>query len=126
MSRKSIHKIKVIQTSDPAEFERQYNEALDDLEADEYTAEVQPFSGQHVAYIYYKQVKEYFKYVSDEYHAQGIHFLCNQCSLHDPQEDGRQQHVYCKYADCGMTHLKKEACEMFYKKVKQNEITPLY
>ena len=126
MKRRHLEKVKVIQTRDPDLFEEQFNKAMDELEEHDPKAEVQPFSGEHCAYIYYHQVEELFNLVSDEFHAEGIHYLCDQCPLHDPAEDGRQKHVWCKYADTGSTHLKHEACEMFYKMVKQNEIKPLY
>lgn len=126
MRRKKLEKVKVIQTRDPDLFEEQYNKAMDELEEFEPRAEIQPFSGEHCAYIYYHQVEELFTLVSDEFHAEGIHYLCSQCPYHDPAEDGRQKHVYCRYADTGMTDLRREACEMFYKQVKQNEVKPVY
>lgn len=126
MLRKKLEKVKVIQTRDPDLFEEQYNKAMEDLEEFEPRAEIQPFSGEHCVYIYYHQVEELFNLVSDEFHAEGIHYLCNQCPYHDPAEDGRQKYVYCKYADSGMTDLRREACEMFYKQVKQNEVKPVY
>ena len=126
MVTKSLRKIKVVQADDPLEFERQFNEAIDTLGDMDYEVDVQPYNGVHCAYLYYKEIETYFNLVSDEFHESGIHYLCSQCPLHDPAEDGRKKYVYCKYADCGMTNLKAEACEMFYKMVKQNEIKPTY
>lgn len=126
MLTKRLKKIKVIQTDDPAEFEALFNAAAEELSETEFETEIQQFNGTHCAYIFYTEIKREFNLVSDEFHEQGIHYLCGQCSLHDPQEDGRQKHVYCKYADCGMTDVRHEVCEMFYKKVKQGEIKPLY
>lgn len=126
MLTKHLPKIKVIQTEDPKEFEKQYNEATEALWEKNFEVKVQPFNGIHCAYIYWKEVEEIFNLVSDEFHAEGIHYLCDQCPLHDPVEDGRKMYVWCKYHDTGMTHRKHEACEMFYKMVKQNEIKPVY
>ena len=127
MVTKELEKIKVIQSDDPNEFERLFNEAAEEYCDDEYETQVQPFNGQtHCAYIMYRRTKREFNLVSDEFHAEGIHYLCGQCPLHDPVEDGRQKRVWCPFADCGTTDLRHEACEMFYKKIKQNEIKPLY
>ncbi len=126
MKTKRVKKIKVIQTQDPLQFQEEYNTILDELT--EYSPEVmiQQFTGEHVAYIQYEETTRSFDCVSDEFHAEGIHYLCGQCPLHEPAEDGRQKHVWCKYADCGMTDIRREACEMFYTKVKQKEIKPIY
>lgn len=128
MLTKQVKKIKVIQTDDRREFETLFNRATEELseKGTEFETDIQQFTGTHCAYILYTEIKHEFNLVSDEFHAQGIHYLCGQCPLHDPQEDGRQKKVYCKYADCGMTDVRHEVCELFYKKVKQGEIKPLY
>lgn len=128
MLTKTLKKIKVIQTDDRQAFETLFNRATEELSEKgiEFETDIQPFTGTHCAYILYTEIKREFNLVSDEFHEQGIHYLCGQCSLHDPQEDGRQKRVYCKYADCGMTDVRHEVCEMFYKKVKQGEIKPIY
>ena len=120
-------KIKIIQTPDPKEFEKQFNEATDQLQGKKYTAKVQPFTGKdHCAYIFYEELEEIYNLVSDEFHLQGIHYLCSQCPYHEPQEDGRKKLVWCKYADNGFTDLRHEACEMFYTEVKQKKVKPVY
>lgn len=126
MVTKEKEKIKVIQSDDPAEFEKLFNQATEEFSDDEYETRIQPFTGTHVAYITYKKTTREFNLISDEFHAEGIRYLCGQCPLHDPVEDGRQKRVYCPFADCGITDLRHEVCEMFYKKIKQNEIKPLY
>lgn len=126
MKRKRVKKIKVIQTKDPEEFQREFDRWMDELADHDPEEHIQPFEGTHVAYILFEETTEEFDRISDEFHAEGIHYLCNQCPFHDPAEDGRQKYVYCKYADTGMTDLRREACELFYKKIKQNEVKPVY
>ena len=126
MKVKTLERIEVVQTDDPVEFKKKFNEIMEDLADEEPTAKVQPFNGQHVAYIFYTEKTREIDCVADEFHLEGIHYLCGQCSLHDPVEDGRKKKVWCKYADCGMTDVRHEACEMFYRMVKQNEIKPIY
>ena len=126
MITKKKPKIKVIQTEDPEEFERQYNEATEALWEKDYEVNVQPFSGVHCAYFYWKETEQIFNLVSDEFHAEGIRYICDQCPLHDPVEDGRKKTVWCKYADYGHTDLRHEACELFYKMLKKNEVKPIY
>lgn len=126
MVTKELQKIKVIQTDDPEEFERRFNEATEEYSADDVKIEIQSFTGTHCAYFFIKELKHEFNLVSDEFHEQGIHYICEQCPYHDPQEDGRKKIVWCKYADNGFTDLRHEVCEMFYKKVKQGEVKPVY
>ena len=126
MKSKRVKKIKVIQTKDPEQFQDKYNTIMDELADFEPEANIQSFNGEHVAYISYEEIIRSFDRVSDEFHAEGIHYLCSQCPYHEPAEDGRQKHVWCKYADCGMTDLRHEACEMFYTQVKQKEVKPIY
>ena len=126
MVTKELEKIKTIQSDDANEFDRLYNEATEALSDYDCEIKVQSFTGTHVAYITYRKTMREFDRVSDEFHAEGIHYLCGRCPVHDPVEDGRQKRVYCPFADCGVTDLRHEACEMFYKKIKQNEIKPLY
>ena len=126
MLHRTRKKIKVIQTEDPNEFQNLYDRIMDELSESEPEDDVQRYNGLHVAYIRYWEHVEEFDCIADEFHAEGIHYLCNQCPYHDPVEDGRKKQVWCKYADYGFTDLRHEACEMFYRKVKQGEIKPVY
>ena len=126
MLTKTLQKIKVVQSEDPKEYESEFNHWAEVLAEYEPEIKEQPFNGIHCAYFRYSETKEEFNTVADEFHAEGIHYLCSQCPLHDPQEDGRKKQVWCKYSDCGLTDLRHEACEMFYKMVKQNEIKPVF
>lgn len=63
--------------------------------------------------------------VKDEFHDEGIRFVCGECPLHDIETDKRRKRVSCKYAENGITHLEHESCEYFYKLLKQNRITPV-
>lgn len=125
MLTKKVEKIKVIQTEDPTEFQEQYNSIMETLHGTEYHVELKDMAGTHCAYVFYEEVQHEYDRVSDEFHAEGIRYLCAQCPHHDPVTDGRKKHVWCKYADCGMTHLQHEACELFYKQLKQGEVKPL-
>ena len=124
MKVKHLKRLKLIQSEDPIEFERQYNEAMAKLEAFDPEDKLGQIGNAHFAYIRYKEIEEEWDRVSDEFHAEGIRWLCKNCPLHDPEEDKRKMYVWCKYADNGMTHLKHEACEYFYKQVKQGKIIP--
>lgn len=120
---KSFQRIKVIQTEDPLEFQTQFNKAMEELY--DYDPEVEFIHEKaHCAYIRYVESEHIFDSVADEFHAEGIHYLCEQCPYHDEVTDNRRKSVYCKYADTGMTNLQHEACEMFYRHVKQGEVIP--
>lgn len=63
--------------------------------------------------------------VREEFHDEGIRFICGECPLHDIEPDKRRKRVSCKYSESGVTHLEHECCEYFYKLLKQNRITPI-
>lgn len=63
--------------------------------------------------------------VREEFHDEGIRFICGECPLHDIETNKRRKRVSCKYADNGVTHLDHECCEYFYKLLKQNRIEPV-
>ena len=120
---KSYPQIKVIQADDPKEFQRQFNEAMEKLYENDPEVEF-VHEKAYCAYIRYTKVTHEWDSVADEFHAEGIHYLCKQCSYHEEVDDNRKKYVYCKYADYGHTHLDHEVCEMFYKEVKQGKIKP--
>ena len=121
---KSFRQIKVIKAADPTDFQKQFNEAMEKLHENDPEVEFVHEQG-FCAYITYTKTTHEWDCVADEFHAEGIHYLCRNCPHHDPVDDKRKKYVWCKYSDYGHTHLDHEACEMFYKQVKQNEIKPL-
>jgi len=116
--------IAVVHGEDPKDFQEQFNEKMKEL------AEFKPtfeFMSKHeltaiISYIYKERVMDC---VADEFHAEGIHYLCKNCPYMDDPKDKRVMRCGCKYSDLGMTHKMHEACEIFYRDLKAGKIEPL-
>ena len=78
-----------------------------------------------VAIISYTQKEHIMDCVADEFHAEGIRYLCKNCPHLEDPHDRRVMRCGCKYAELGTTHKMHEACEVFYKALKNGTITPL-
>ena len=77
------------------------------------------------AIISYKETIEIMDKVADEYHAEGIYYLCKHCPYLDDPHDKRVKRCACKYSSSGVAYKDSEACEIFYKALKRGDITPL-
>lgn len=119
----SIPQIKVINKTDPAEFEKEFNSVMATL-ADKnpkYTLDV---TNGFTALITYTDTIQQMDCIADEYHAEGIKYTCRECPLREIQPDGRKKEADCKYAQFGKANLKSECCETFYRRLKMGEIEP--
>ena len=63
--------------------------------------------------------------VTDEYEREGIRFLCKECPYLERGKDKRRKQWPCKYATYGFSRVDSNACESFYKELKQGLIKPL-
>lgn len=120
-----IPQIMVIQSDDPMDFQTKFNDLTKSM-SDVDDMDVQIFSdGDYKAIItYYLSTKE-INSVADEFHSEGIHFLCRNCPYLEDPKDKRIKYCNCKYAELGRTHKDHEACELFYREVKTGLVTPL-
>lgn len=117
-------RIKMICEKDPVFFEQSYNEAFEKLKDFEPESGEISFSEANGwwTYIKYTRKEKVIERVADEFHLQGIRYLCKNCPLHEVETDGRIKRVPCKYSEMGYCHLEHEACEYFYKLLKQNGV----
>lgn len=119
---------------DEAKFTKLVNEFLEEHDK----AEVS-FPEKETAYIVYDEYDdtkrmEYIERrygkpsetpVTDEFAKEGIRYLCKECPYLEVGQDKRRKVWPCKYATYGMSRTESNCCEMFYKKLKQGEITPI-
>ena len=103
MKTKTLMRSFPIVTEDPDEFKEKFDAALEELSDKDPQIEVD---------------------LSDEFHAEGLRFLCMHCPHYEDPGNKTVKHVACKYADLGRTHLEHEACEVFYKQVKNGTVQP--
>lgn len=116
--------IKVINKTDPAEFEKEFNSAMVVL-ADKNPKYTLDTSNGFTALITYTDTIRQMDCIADEYHAEGIKYTCRECPLREIQTDGRKKDAVCKHAMTGKTNLNSEACEVFYRRLKMEDIEPI-
>lgn len=113
-----------IVTEDPDEFREQFDAAMEELRDKDPQVEMD-LSRCFRAVIIYKETETIQDgTVADEFHAEGLRFLCMHCPHYEDPGNKRVKHVACKYSELGRTHLEHEACEIFYKQVKNGTVQP--
>lgn len=126
MQHRKIRKLRVVSSADSAEFESAYNELAEELADYDPEVEIREVGGKMWAMFHYTVDEVVFETVADEFHAEGIRYTCDCCPLHDEIVDKRVNMVGCKYSEFGETNRKHEACEYFYKMLKQGQVQPLH
>lgn len=117
--------IAVIESDTAQEFEAEFNRRAKDLNANKSSVTTMYDNGKFVALIEYECVERTIDTVTDEFHMEGIKYICDECPYMEDPDDKRVMHVDCKYAEFGRTHRKQEACELFYRQIKQGKIKPI-
>lgn len=121
-----VIRIAAIHADTAEDFERKFNARMDELEGFKITErKIEISGGSFDAVLVYEETHRTPDSVADEYHFEGIRFLCKHCPHLDDPKDRRVKHCTCKYAELGMTHKEQEACEIFYRQLKAGRITPL-
>lgn len=125
MRRETVTKVAVVRSTDPDEFANLFNKKMDELAANEPTHQITDNGVVISAVITYLERYNFIDCVADEFHAEGIRYLCKHCPYLDDPHDKRIKRCTCKYAELGMTHKEHEACEYFYRQLKAGNVTPL-
>lgn len=115
---------RVIREKDTKSFEEQYTTVLNSLQGN-VDVKVQYSDGEFVAIFMYEQTylpEE--RTIADEFHDEGIRYVCSQCPHLEIDGDKRKKRHPCKYAEYGSSRIDSECCEMFYKLLKQGRIVP--
>lgn len=127
MKSKSFENVAIVHSIDPADFEERYNARAKDL-SDSYkivSQNVTSDNGTFLGVITYEVTEKEPNCVADEFHAEGIRFLCKHCPHLEDPKDKRIKHCACMYAELGRTHKSHEACEVFYRELKAGRIDPV-
>ena len=119
-------KMKVVCSSDPVEFEEQFNKAMEELAEQDPCYELREVGGSIWAIITHTVKERIAETVKEEYHMQGEKYYCSQCPLREQVTDGRVKKVPCMYAETGRANLRDECCDYFYRMLKQGKVTPTY
>ena len=125
MRNTKVTKVAVVRSTDPEEFANLFNGKMDELANNNPTHHITDNGEILSAIITYEETHHIVDSVADEFHFEGIRYLCKHCPFLDDPHDRRIKHCTCKYAELGMTHKDHEACEYFYRQLKAGNITPL-
>jgi hypothetical protein len=117
--------VEVVCAKDPMEFKAEFNSKMKDLSENDPTYEFIFKDEKFVAIITYTEKERVMDCVADEFHAEGIRYLCKNCPHLEDPKDKRIKVCGCRYAELGTTHKLHEACEVFYKALKAGTITPI-
>ena len=124
MQKNQVTQIAVVYAETAEDFQKEFNSTIAAL------AEKNPkyeFNHQKgfCAYITYTETTCVHTSAADEFHAEGISYKCKNCPLHEIETDGRKKSVACKFDEMGRTHLNREACEVFWRRLKMGELVPV-
>ena len=106
-------------------FQNEVNKQMKELAEHNPALEIKMLDGSFKAIITYTMKEYTMDCVADEFHAEGIRYLCKNCPHLEDPHDKRVMRCGCRYAELGTTHKLHEACEVFYKALKNGTITPL-
>ena len=118
------HRIKVIQAKDPLSFERQYNEAAQDLDKYDPDITVDHEGGVYFAYFMYTLHKPAPESVADEFKLAGISHTCSECPYLEIGQDARRKTWPCKYSRYGTSTIDRRAGGIRLKKLMAGTVRP--
>lgn len=131
MRTESYSQISVVRADDPIDFQDAYNDRIRSLSQNHKIINDGSDKiriredGSCLAVITYEEVSHIADCVADEFHAEGIRYLCRNCPYLDDPADKRKKRCTCRYADYGVTHKDHEACEVFYRDLKAGRVKPI-
>lgn len=131
MREKTYQQIRVISCHDPTEFQRQFNEAQQELASKNPRVEFNMSEG-HCAYIIYQETMRTPETAEDEFEQAGISYRCRNCprfvwpmtktgSINRIQKRGE-----CPISQHGHTYRDSKACEYLYKGIMNGSLKAIY
>ena len=125
MKTETVKKVAVVRSTDPDEFTILFNAKMDELANNKPTPQIMDNGDVISAVIMFEETHHFADSVADEFHFEGIRYLCKHCPYLEDPNDKRVKYCKCRYAELGMTHKDHEACEYFYRQLKAGNVTPL-
>lgn len=116
---------KVLKEEDPKVFEEKIADLLRKTQRTEPIVKYD--NGYFIAVLTYEEFDfpdDEKETVADEFHRQGIRYVCAQCPHLEQDGDKRRKYHTCKYAELGTAREDQECCELFYKQLKQGNVIP--
>lgn len=120
--------VKVVKESDALAFEEHCTTILKEHQATPEMAVNCTPEGEFMAVFVYEETvfPEDERTIVDDFHDQGIRYVCEQCPHLQMDGDKRKKWFPCKFAEYGTSSVDREACEYFYKMLQQGKIVPRF
>lgn len=126
MRRDFIEQIVAVEGDNPKEFQDNFNKVTRENKGNKHIKTENFVLGHKlVSIITYQLEMQTPDCVADEFHAEGVYWHCRNCPHLEDPNDARIKYCDCMYSGTGRTHKDHEACEVFYKGVKNGSITPI-
>jgi len=118
--------IRVVQSKDPDQFQREFNEVQIELQSQKPETKFDISSDYYKAIIQYEVTKEEPETAQEEMAAQGLYFTCENCPKFEPERnnDGTVRQT-AKRGGCFLnsyTRRDSSACEWFCRQLLKGEI----
>lgn len=117
------HECIAIKESDPLVFAEKYKDALKEASSPQIMTQFS--DGHFVAIITWHSEEKQVETIKDEFHLEGLRYVCGQCPHLEQDYDGRKKRFPCKYSEFSSVDIRQECCELFYKQLKQGLIEPM-
>ena len=117
--REIVPKVAAIRKQTAEAFEAAFNSKVREIADKKIIDKIIDISdGGFSAVIVYETSEVYADSVADEFHAEGIFYLCKHCPYFEKPDDRRVKWGTCRYSQFGKAHAEHSACEVLYKDIK--------
>lgn len=106
---------KTIAAKDPAEFDKLYNSAFDELAKYDPEVEEYMWGDKRCATFKYTETLKITETQEDDFMQHNVRCTCSDCPFLEVGTDARRKWFPCPYSDMGETRIDASACETFYR-----------
>lgn len=124
----SKRKRKIVFATSPDEYEKAFEEAMNEIGAVETSViDCGMKDGHYLSIIEYNVTMpgRAEMTIKDEFHLNGIRYTCSNCPHMAKPKDGRYKTAACPFSKYGVVRIDEEACDLFYTKLANHEIEPV-
>jgi hypothetical protein len=118
-------RVKYIVADTWPEHEKAYNDFLDEIDGKKIVESTKPErnnKGEIVVTITYIEEVNVRESIVDDFHEEGIRYVCAQCPYCEDPHDKRRKWCKCKFKRIGRTRRDSEVCRYFYALLAAGEV----
>ena len=117
-------RVKYISTNTFEEHEEAHNAFLEEIDGKTIISETDPaeIKGKIVTKIVYNEELDIRESIVDDFHEEGIRYVCAQCPYCEDPHDKRRKWCKCSFKKTGRTRRDSEVCRYVYALLAAGEI----